>query len=279
MKRYLGMICLLYSGIFLYVVFFDKLKMFLAPQMQIYIKISIVPLLIIGFVMLFNNKVHYKYRITDLVLVLPLIFLIFAGDGRLTASFASNRETKNNIENRVKIENKEEVKQEKNEENDIVLNDASVKEEPIELYDFSNPDFEVMDKFYNELSNYLTFAPKADKYVGKTIRTRGFAMENASYLPEGYFAIGKYVISCCAADAEFTGFIAKYDNSKINTDSWYEIEGVLEKGVDKDGYNIMYINVINIKEISPTDEEQYVYPCYAYDNNVCEELLKYNLEY
>jgi hypothetical protein len=37
-KRYLGIICLLYSGLFGYVIFFDKLKNFLAPQMQIYIK-------------------------------------------------------------------------------------------------------------------------------------------------------------------------------------------------------------------------------------------------
>ena len=104
-------------------------------------------------------------------------------------------------------------------------------------------------------------------------------MKKASYLSKGYFAIGKYAISCCAADAGFTGFIAKYDNSKITKDKWYEVEGILEKGKDADGYNIMYINVINIKEISSTEEEQYVYPCYAYDGGYCEAIQKYNLEY
>ena len=112
MKRYLGIICLLYSGIFGYVVFFDKLKMFLAPQMQIYIKLSIIPMLLIGLVMLFNNKVHYKFKISDLVLILPLILLIFAGDGRLTTSFASNRTTNLNTENRTKSEEKVEDKKE-----------------------------------------------------------------------------------------------------------------------------------------------------------------------
>lgn len=276
MKRYLGIICLLYSGIFGYVVFFDKLKMFLAPQMQIYIKLSIVPMLLIGLVMIFNNKVHYKFKISDLVLILPLILLIFAGDGRLTASFASNRTTNLNTENRAKSESKEkdkteEPKQEKKEEPKV--------EEPNESYDFSNPNFDIVDTSYSELSNYITFAPKADKFKGQTIRVRGFALKKASYLPDGYFTIGKYAISCCAADAGFTGFIAKYNNNKITENKWYEVEGVLEKGKDAEGYDIMYIKVINIKEISSKGEEQYVYPCYAYDDGACEALSKYNLEY
>lgn len=290
MKRYLGIICLLYSGIFGYVVFFDKLKMFLAPQMQIYIKLSIVPMLLIGLVMLFNNKVHYKFKISDLVLILPLILLIFAGDGRLTASFASNRTTNLNTENRTKTEVKETDKQEekknveskeneKTEEKQQEVKEEIKVEEHTESYDFSNPDFDIVDASYSELSNYITFAPKADKFKGQTIRVRGFALKKASYLPDGYFAIGKYAISCCAADAGFTGFIAKYDNSKITDDKWYEVEGVLEKGKDAEGYDIMYIKVINIKEISSKDEKQYVYPCYAYDDGACKAMSKYNLEY
>ncbi len=280
-KRYLGLICLLYSGIFSYVVIFDELKLFLAPQMQIYVKLSIIPMLLIGLVMLFNNKVHYKFKISDLVLILPLILLIFAGDGRLTSSFASNRTTNLNTDNRTKSEEKIE---DKKEEEIIELpkseeKQEEVKEENINNYDFSNVDFDIVDASYSELSNYITFAPKADKFKGQTIRIRGFALKKASYLPDGYFAIGKYAISCCAADAGFTGFIAKYDNSKIIADKWYEVEGILEKGKDKDGYDIMYINVINIKEISSKGEEQYVYPCYAYDDGSCEAISKYNLEY
>ncbi len=284
-KRYLGLICLLYSGIFGYVVIFDKLKNFLAPQMQMYIKLSIIPMLLIGLVMLFNNKVNYKFKISDLILVLPLVLLIFAGDGRLTSSFASSRITNLNTENRTKSEEKVEAKKE---EEIIELPKSEekkeeVKEEPTEEninnYDFSNVDFDIVDASYSELSNYITFAPKADKFKGQTIRVRGFALKKASYLPDGYFAIGKYAISCCAADAGFTGFIAKYDNNKITTDKWYEVEGILEKGKDKDGYNIMYINVINIKEISSKGEEQYVYPCYAYDDGSCEAMSKYDLEY
>lgn len=275
MKRYLGLICLLYSGIFGYVVIFDKLKNFLAPGMQIYIKLSIVPMIFIGLVMLFNDNVHYKFKISDLSLILPFILLIFAGDGRLTVNFASNRVTNLNIENRNKSEDMQQsLETPKNETQKKEVND-----ELKQSYDFSNPYFEINDSNYNELSNYITFAPKADKFDGKTIRVRGFALKKAQYLPDGFFAIGKYSITCCAADAGFTGFMALYDNSKIKENKWYEVEGVLEKGKDSEGYDIMYIKVINIKEISSKGEEQYVYPCYAYDDGSCEAMAKYNLEY
>lgn len=277
-KRYLGLICLLYSGIFGYVVIFDKLKLFLAPGMQIYIKLSIVPMLLIGFVMLFNNKVYYKFKISDIVLILPLILLIFSGDGRLTASFASNRIKNINTENRTKSKEKVEDKKEKIIELQKNEEKKEIREEQNKTYDFSNPYFDINDASYNELSNYITYASKADKFEGQTIRVRGFALKQATYLPDEYFAIGKYAISCCAADAEFTGFVAQYDNSKIIENKWYEVEGILEKGKDKEGYDIMYIKVINIKEIS-SKEEQYVYPCYAYDDGSCEEISKYNLEY
>ncbi len=290
MKRYLGIICLLYSGIFGYVVFFDKLKMFLAPQMHIYIKLSIVPMMLIGLIMLFNNKVHYKFKISDLALILPLIMLIIAGDGRLTSSFASNRTTNFNMEIRTKTEDKETEKQVKVKKEDNKITEEITKEQKQEIsekpkieettepYDFSNPYFEIIDANYNELSSYITFEPKADKFKGKTIKVKGFALKEASFLPEGYFAIGKYAISCCVADAEFTGFIAKYDNNKITTDKWYEIEGILEEGKTTEDYDIMFIQVINIKEINSKDEEQYVYPCYAYDDGLCEAIAKYNLE-
>ena len=100
-KKFLGLICILYSFIFGYVILFDKLKNFLAPTIQIYIKLSLIPMFIIGLVLLFSKKIHYKFKITDLVLILPLILLITTGDGKLTTSFATNRSTNINIKRTV----------------------------------------------------------------------------------------------------------------------------------------------------------------------------------
>ena len=57
------------------------------------------------------------------------------------------------------------------------------------------------------------------------------------------------------------------------------MEGTLKKGTDREGYNIMYVDVINIKPINESDEEQYVYPCYYYDDGKCSKVSMYNIEY
>ena len=283
-KKYLGLICFLYSGIIIYVWAFDKLKNFLAPGMQIYIKVSVVPMVLVGFVMVFNSKVNYKFKISDLILILPLIMLILSGDGRFAISFASNRTTNFNTENRSRTKtNIEETNKVVDKEIEETLTAEEVKVEEEEevkpTYDFSNPYFEIVPGNYSELANYITFSPKASKYNGETIKVKGFALKGVQYISDEYFMIGKYLISCCAADANFTGFVVKYDISKIDNDKWYDIEGILKKGVDKEGYDIMYIDVINIKELNSKGEDQYVYPCYSYDGGSCEALTKYDLEY
>ena len=41
--------------------------------------------------------------------------------------------------------------------------------------------------------------------------------------------------------------------------------------------SVLFVKVINIKEIDGSKEEQYVYPCYAYDNGSCSIMDKYDL--
>lgn len=273
-KKFLAIVCFLYSAIIIYVWFFDKLKNYLAPNMQIYLKLSLILLLLMGLVLLVSKDSHYKFKISDLVLLLPLVLLIFAGDGRLTASFANNRlnsqaKTKN-VEKQEEIISDVEVIEEEKEE-------TEEQEETIS-YDFSNPDFLVVDANYYDLASYFTFIPKASKYTGKTIKVRGFTMLKDEYIPDGYFMIGKYNISCCAADAMMVGFYVKNDDSNIKNNKWYEIEGVLEPAIDTEGYDTMAIKIVNIESINSRNEEQYVYTCYTYDDN-CTETMKYNLEY
>ena len=275
-KCYLGIICLLYALIIVYVWFSNSLRNFLAPNMQIYLKCSFIPLIIMGLILIVN-KGHYKFKVSDLVLLLPLFMLIMAGDGRLSSNFAKNRMTT------FKVNEKVSNKNEKKDNTNIVVTpklDIEVEEDnKVEEYNFSNPYFDITDKSYDVLANYITFEKKATKYIGKTIRVRGFAVTDAEYLSNDYFAIGKYAITCCAADANFSGFIVKYDKSKIENNKWYMIEGVIEEGIYNKNEKIQVIRVINLTEIDGKKEEQYVYPCYAYDDGVCTELHKYDLEY
>ena len=180
-KKFLGIICLIYSGIILYVWISGSLKNFLAPNMQIYLKLSVVLFLIMGLILCFNDKVDYKFKISDLVLLLPLVMLLLAQDGKLTMTFASNRATKYNSKTTEKKEDKLEKQEEIEEKHEDEL------EEKIN-YD-SDIYFDIIDENYNELSNYITYMPNATKYEGKTIRVKGFTLTKAEYLLENQFLL------------------------------------------------------------------------------------------
>ena len=273
-NKFLGIICLLFAGIIIYVWYTDSLKNYLAPNMHIYLKVSAVALIIIGLIILLS-EFHYKFKVLDLVLFLPLIILIIAGDGRLSTSFASNRSSNIAAKKVSKTETKKEEKKDETKEDK--------KEEPVEdskqEYDFSNPFFDIQDDNYQDLANYLTFNQNALEYDGKTIRVRGFISNQSEYLPSGYVGLGKYGVSCCTADASFTGFIITVDNKDIKENSWYEIEGVFEKATTNVGESFLSIKIINIKEIESSSEEQYVYACYTYGDGSCSSVKKYNLKY
>lgn len=271
-KRYLGIVCLLYSGLITYTIVFDKLKNFLAPTMQLYIKLAVLPMFVFGLVILFNKKNTYKFRLSDLILLLPIIIFILTQDGRLTSTLVKNKSNIIRVGDRKKVSVKDKKKEEEKEE----LKSEEVVEKNEEKYDFSKPDFEIVDANYDALSSYLTYEVKAKKFIGKTIKFRGFAVTKAQFLPKGYLAVGKYSISCCVADAGFTGFIIKADDRKLKNDSWYEIEGVLE---EKENEAFMYVRIINLKEIKAKSEEQYIYPCYSYGDGSCSEVTKYDIEY
>ena len=237
--------------------------------------------------MLLNNKVNYKFKPSDLILLLPLILLIFSGDGKLTSSFANNRVTNIKIDKRVKFEEQKNsnlknetiinnINETNNEMNTTKAEDNKVEE--VEKYNFSKIDFNVKDSAYFDLADYITYDPKSVKFVGKSIRIGGFVVKDFDYMSDEYFAIGKYGVSCCTADSSFTGLYAKYEGN-VEENKWYEVEGILSLAKDNEGYNVVYIDVKNIKEIDSKSEEHYVYPCYVYDNGECKELHKYDLEY
>ena len=260
-KRFIPIICIIYSILVGYLIISGKLSYFLAPNMQIYSYLSVLPLLLIGIITLIKFT-HYNAKITDIILLLPIVMLIFVGDGTLTTSFTKNRV--NNV-NKTKTESKEPVKKEE-------------KEEVTEKIDFSNPYFDVVDSTYQGLANYLTYTSGARIYSGKTIRVTGFAIKDQPYLGDNLIAIGRLSITCCAADAEFAGFMVKYDPSKVKENEWYEIEGVLEEGKDGEGYDILAIKAVNVKKVKAA-KEKYVYMCSEYGSGNCKDLQKYEFIY
>lgn len=259
MKKFLGIVCFIYVFIILFVLIQGNLSNFLAPSMQKYILVSIPVLIIMGLVLTFNNNINYKFKVTDLVLLLPLIMLVLAKDGQLTTSIASNKVSNKKTKT---VEQSKEVEIEKSDIND---------------YDFTHIDYDVKDESYSTLEEYITYHSHPEKLVGKTIRVRGFVIKETKGIPKNYFMIGKYEVTCCAADSVYGGFLSKYDLSKINSNGWYEVTGVLK--LTKNIYNedSLYIDVKELKEIE--EENIYVYPCYNYGNGNCDIMDEYEIIY
>jgi uncharacterized repeat protein (TIGR03943 family) len=74
----------------------------------------------------------------------------------------------------------------------------------------------------------LNAYPEPDAYTGQKVKVQGFvAYPPASELPDSYFFISRFVITCCAADVYPVGIPVKLSQSRstYKPDTWLEITG------------------------------------------------------
>lgn len=72
----------------------------------------------------------------------------------------------------------------------------------------------------------LDVYPEPDAYVGQKVSVDGFAVHSTN-LPEGYFTLTRFVITCCAADVYPVGLPVKFTQPKstIPADRWFKVQG------------------------------------------------------
>ena len=74
----------------------------------------------------------------------------------------------------------------------------------------------------------LNVYPEPDAYNGQKVKVTGFVIYPPE-LPEQYFWISRFIITCCAADAYPVGLPVKLSEgsrTEFPPDSWLEIEGI-----------------------------------------------------
>ena len=92
-------------------------------------------------------------------------------------------------------------------------------------FDINAPVIEIKDEdfaiFYRDMSEEFP------KYNGKTVRFKGIvALDKA--LPQGHYAIGRHIMTCCEADIAYRGVVAKgMGNLNLKTRDWVMVEGKL----------------------------------------------------
>ena len=87
-----------------------------------------------------------------------------------------------------------------------------------DVIDIKDDDFAI---FYRDMTDEF------GKYNGKTVRFKGIvALDNS--LPNGNYAIGRHIMTCCADDIAYRGVVAKgMGKLKLVTRDWVIVEGKL----------------------------------------------------
>ena len=98
-------------------------------------------------------------------------------------------------------------------------------------YDINADVIEIRDEdfaiFYRDMTEDF------NKYNGKTLRFKGIvAIDRA--LPNGSFAIGRHIMTCCADDIAYRGVVAKGMGAlKLQTRDWVTVEGKINEEFSK----------------------------------------------
>ena len=72
----------------------------------------------------------------------------------------------------------------------------------------------------------LNVYPEPDAYKGQEVNVEGFVIQSPT-LPDGYFTIARFVITCCAADVYPVGLPVKLaeGQSPYASDTWLRVQG------------------------------------------------------
>ena len=88
-------------------------------------------------------------------------------------------------------------------------------------YDMNASKIEVKDEWYAEW--YRDINENEDDYDGKTFELKG-RVALSDELPQGQFAFGRHVMTCCEADIQFAGLLAYYSGSEeLKVGDWVNI--------------------------------------------------------
>lgn len=105
----------------------------------------------------------------------------------------------------------------------------------------------------------LNVYPEPDAYTGQPVNISGFVIHSPE-LPNSYFMISRFIITCCAADAYPVGLpvkLATGDRSTYAPDTWLQIEGKMMTET-LGGKRQLVIQAKSLKEIpKPTNPYDY----------------------
>lgn len=229
------------------------ISLYMHPKMLIYLKISIIVLIIL---FLFQIKRVFSSQkdknLRNLVLFLiPLVLMAGAKPDSLSARNVINKGV--NLKDSSLIQSIP--------SNSIVIlqedNSTSNNGDEVPLESLKNK-----DTFMN---TYNKVFDNTEECVGEKVTIIGFVLVDEELSQENNFLLCRLLMSCCAADAQVIGFQCQWEKSgELQMNQWVEITGevYVKSYYNEDIQEEETIPVIKILELRETEEpeESYVYP-------------------
>ncbi|MBA4493340.1 TIGR03943 family putative permease subunit [Paenactinomyces guangxiensis] len=253
-----------------------EISLFVNPRLKWLVALSILMLIILGLVQLWNLKAEEMHHIGFwgyALVLLPILMFFFLPPKALDANIAAKKGvsylTPQAIASQQKLAGKNQANnnstQDSKDQNEQDQETATNKEP--EFANIENPYkkfvkqikaepvITLTEKNYADYLNTINMYPK--EFSGKKIRLIGFVYRDET-LKKNEFVIGRFTVTCCTADAGVVGLLTTYPGAQhLKLDQWIEATGTVQT-IQPEGYDMPVIKLTSYKTISPP-KDPYIY--------------------
>lgn len=253
-----------FSLLFITTIVQDKALYYVSPRIVTYMKLCLLVMVIL---IIFTLKDVFKIprnplKITPyLIFIIPLIMAFIIPPVIMTSNSLSQSSSyiTSNSKQRVQGNKGDNLIEGNNGEQESIRLErqpGEIKEQVFNPTGTENNTIVVEDANYvlwlNEIySNY-------EQHIDKTIEIIGFVFHDPA-LTENQFILGRYAMTCCAADMQMGGIMVEYEkSSSFELDTWFKVVGTIKEGDYRGDLVPVIIGQSLVKIEKP--QSQYVYP-------------------
>ncbi|MFC7439958.1 TIGR03943 family putative permease subunit [Laceyella putida] len=266
MKAWLRVgICLGLAILLVQLILTGELPLFVNPRFTWLIIVSVLILVLLGLVQLWNMKGQEMHRIGAwgyFMLFVPIALYLLIPPKALDASIAAKKGVTYLSAKSVNQQQQAKALQPSKSKPDAnPTADLTVPEDPYKKFIPQLQQESVIaltQEKYADYYNTLNFYPQ--EFKGKKIKVKGFIYRDET-MKKDQLVVGRFSVTCCTADAIVVGFLTEgKETASLKVNDWVEVTGTLDVG-RYDGVDMPVIKLESVEKVTPL-KDPYVYFVY-----------------
>ena len=101
---------------------------------------------------------------------------------------------------------------------------------------------------------FVDLIEHTEKYYEKEVELTAMVSSGKGLMKDQFYA-GRYVAICCAEDAQFVGFVAKYYGDTPKDGYWIKIRAVLKQGEIEGNKRVIVLDVSKLEKVNAPEEK------------------------